>query len=214
MSDDKPTVFVVDDDISICESLSLLIEGSGWKPETFVSAQSFLARPPVDCASCLVLDVWLPGLNGLALQKHLARDRTDIPIIFITGRGDIPMTVQAMKAGAAEFLTKPFGADVLLGAIHTAIEFSRVVRSRQMETRTLRENYTSLSRREHEVMEGVVAGRLNKQVAVELGISEITVKAHRGRVMRKMHADSIADLVRMAAGLSLGSQSATDTIVQ
>jgi FixJ family two-component response regulator len=214
MSDGKPTVFVVDDDISVCESLRMLIEGSGWKPETFASAQSFLARPPVDCASCLVLDVWLPGVTGLALQKHLARDRTDIPIIFITGRADIPTTVQAMKAGAAEFLTKPFGADVLLRAIRTAIELSRVERSRQTQTRTLRERYRSLSRREHEVMDGVVAGRLNKQVAAALGISEITVKAHRGRVMRKMHADSIADLVRMAAGLSAPPQSATDTIVQ
>jgi FixJ family two-component response regulator len=214
MSDSEPTVFVVDDDISVCESLRMLIEGFGWKPETFTSAQSFLARPPVDCASCLVLDVWLPDVNGLVLQKFLARDRTDIPIIFITGREDIPTTVEAMKAGAAEFLTKPFGPDVLLRAIRTGLEFSRVERSRQTQTRTLRERYSSLSRREREVMEGVVAGRLNKQVAAALGISEITVKAHRGRVMRKMHADSIADLVRMAAGLSAAPQSATDTIVQ
>jgi FixJ family two-component response regulator len=214
MSDGNPTVFVVDDDISVRESLSLLIEVSGWQPETFASAQAFLARGPVDSPSCLVLDVLLPGLSGLALQQHLAHDRMDMPIIFISGHGNIPMTVQAMKAGAAEFLTKPFGTEVLLNAIRGAIELSQAERDRQARTQALREHYTSLSRREREVMAGVVAGRLNKQVAAALGISEITVKAHRGSVMRKMHADSVAHLVRMAAGLNLTPQFVTDSVVQ
>ena len=150
-----------------------------------------------------MLDVSLPGLSGLDLQKHVASDRTDMPIIFITGHGDIPMTVQAMKAGAVEFLTKPFSDDVLLRAIRSALERSRAERSQQAEMWALRAGYASLSRREREVMTRVISGRLNKQIAAELGISEITVKAHRGRVMRKMHADSVADLVRMAARLRL-----------
>jgi FixJ family two-component response regulator len=200
----RPVVFVVDDDISVRESLELLLRHAGWRVETFASAREFLARSPVDCASCLVLDVSLPDLSGLDLQKHLADDRTDMPIIFITGHGDIPMTVRAMKAGAVEFLTKPFGDDVLLGAIRNALERSQVERGRQAEVRALRDGYASLSRREQEVMTRVVSGRLNKQVAAELGISEITVKAHRARVMRKMHADSVADLVKMAARLQLG----------
>lgn len=196
-------VFVVDDDISVRESLELMLRHAGWRVETFASAPEFLARPRVDGASCLVLDVSLPGLNGLDLQKHVASDRMDMPIIFITGHGDIPMTVQAMKAGAVEFLTKPFGDDVLLGAVRNALERSHAERGRQAELRALRDGYASLSRREREVMTRVVSGRLNKQVAAELGISEITVKAHRGRVMRKMHADSVADLVKMAARLRL-----------
>jgi FixJ family two-component response regulator len=200
-------VFVVDDDVSVRESLELLISCAGLRGETFASAGEFLARPPVDCASCLVLDVSLPDLSGLQVQEHVARYRTDMPIIFITGHGDIPMTVQAMKAGAVEFLTKPFGDEVLLGAIRNALERSHAERGQQAEVRALQERYASLSRREREVMTRVVTGRLNKRVAAELGISEITVKAHRGRVMRKMHADSAADLVRMAARLRLAPPS-------
>jgi FixJ family two-component response regulator len=203
MSHATPTVFVIDDDISVRESLELLIRHAGWRPETFASAQDFLSRPRVPAPSCLVLDVTLPDLNGLELQKRIAADRTDMPIIFITGHGDVPMTVQAMKAGAVEFLTKPFGDDVLLSAIGNAIERSRIALGHEAEMQALRDGYASLSRREREVMGWVVRGRLNKQVGGELGISEITVKAHRGRVMRKMQADSLADLVNMAARLRL-----------
>ena len=198
-----PAVFVVDDDVSVRESLELLLRCVGWRVETFASAQEFLARPPADCASCLVLDVSLPGLGGLDLQARVARERADMPIIFITGHADIPMTVRAMKAGAVEFLTKPFRDDVLLGAIRNAVERSEAERGRQAELSALRDGYASLSRREREVMTRVVSGRLNKQVAADLGISEITVKAHRGHLMRKMHADSAADLVMMGARLRL-----------
>ncbi len=203
MSQDTPIVFVVDDDVSVRESLELLIRCEGWHPEIFASAQEFLARPCVMAPSCLILDMNLPGLNGLELQQRVAAERSDMPIIFITGYGDIPMTVQAMKAGAVEFLTKPFGDDVLLHAIRHALERSRTARSHEVELRALRDGYASLSRREREVMALVVTGLLNKQVGFELGISEITVKAHRGRVMRKMQADSLADLVTMAARLGL-----------
>ena len=198
-----PAVFVVDDDVSVRESLELLLRCVGWRVETFASAQEFLARPPVDCASCLVLDVSLPGLGGLDLQARVARERADMPIIFITGHADIPMTVRAMKAGAVEFLTKPFRDDVLLDAIRNAVERSEAERGRQAELSALRDGYASLSRREREVMTRVVSGRLNKQVAADLGISEITVKTHRGHLMRKMHADSAADLVMMGARLRL-----------
>ena len=205
MPDAPPIVFVVDDDISVRESLELLIKSAGWQPETFVSAQEFLSRPhsPVPC--CLVLDVTLPGLSGLELQKQLA-ERTDMPIIFITGHGDVPMTVQAMKAGAVEFLTKPFKDDVLLDSIRGAIDRSRAALRLDSEMGLLRNRYQSLTAREREVMALVVSGLLNKQVGGELGISEITVKAHRGQVMRKMKADSLPDLVTMAARLGLRSE--------
>jgi FixJ family two-component response regulator len=205
-----PIVFVVDDDVSVRESLESLIRCEGWQPETFASAQEFLACPPAPVPSCLVLDVSLPGLNGLDLQKRVAIERTDLPIIFITGYGDVPMTVQAMKAGAVEFLTKPFKDDVLLAAIRAALERSRVALGLEAEMRVLRDRYASLSQRERQVMALVVSGLLNKQVGGELGISEITVKAHRGKVMQKMKADSLADLVKMAARLhpSLGAMTA------
>jgi FixJ family two-component response regulator len=194
-------VFVVDDDICVRESLELLIAYAGWGVETFGCAQKFLARPRPECASCLVLDVSLPDLNGLDLQQRVASDREDMPIIFITGHADIATTVRAMKAGAVEFLTKPVGDAVLLNAIRDAIDRSRTLLERGAKMQVLRDCHASLSRREREVMAGVVTGRLNKQVATELGISEFTVKVHRGHVMRKMHADSVADLVRMAARL-------------
>jgi FixJ family two-component response regulator len=196
-----PIVFVVDDDVSVCESLELMIRHAGWQPQTFASAQEFLAHPRPLAPSCLVLDVSLPDLNGLDLQKRVASDRTDMPIIFITGYGDVPMSVQAMKAGAVEFLTKPFRDDVLLDAIRHALEHSERALGQELAMRTLRDDYASLSRREREVMALVVSGLLNKQVGGELGISEITVKAHWGNVMRKMKADSLADLVKMAARL-------------
>ena len=202
MAPDIPTVLVVDDDISVRESLELLVASAGWKPEMFASATEFLERPRAIVPSCLVLDLSLPGLNGLELQKRIAAERPDLPIIFITGHGDVPKTVQAMKAGAVEFLTKPFSDEVLLGAIRQALERSRVSLGQQAEIKELRTRYSSLSRREREVMALVVSGLLNKQVGGELGISEITVKAHRGKVMQKMKADSLADLVRIAGKLS------------
>jgi FixJ family two-component response regulator len=202
-SQHKPIVFVVDDDVSVRESLELLIGFAGWQPEVFASAEEFLARPRVIAPCCLILDVSLPNLNGLELQKLIASDRTGMPIIFITGYGDIPMTVQAMKAGAVEFLTKPFDDDVLLGAIHHAIERSRAALGKEVEIEALRSCYASLTAREREVMALVVSGLLNKQVGSKLGISEITVKAHRGKMMQKMKADSLADLVKMAVRLRL-----------
>ena len=202
MPDATAIVFVVDDDISVRESLELLIRSAGWKPETFTSAREFLSRPRATVPCCLVLDVTLPGLNGLELQQQLA-ERTEMPIIFITGYGDVPMSVKAMKAGASEFLTKPFKDDVLLDAIRHAIERSRAALQHESEIHGLRDCYATLTQREREVMALVVAGLLNKQVGGELGISEITVKAHRGQVMRKMKADSLPDLVTMAARLGL-----------
>jgi FixJ family two-component response regulator len=198
-----PIVFVVDDDISVRESLEALIGFVGLQVETFASAEEFLARPRPLAPSCMVLDVSLPDLSGLDLQKLIGQDRVDMPIIFITGHGDVPMTVQAMKAGAVEFLTKPFDDEVLLSAIRHAIERSAAVLDDQVEITALRNIYDSLTPREQDVMRLVVAGMLNKQIGLKLDISEITVKAHRGKMMQKMKADSVADLVRMAVKLRL-----------
>jgi FixJ family two-component response regulator len=198
-----PIVFIVDDDVSVRESLELLVRCEHWQPETFASAQEFLDYPRVHVPNCLVLDVSLPGLNGLELQRRIAVERTEMPIIFITGHGDVPMTVQAMKAGAVEFLTKPLNDDVLLTAIRAALERSRVALRLEAELRGLRDRYASLSQRERQVMVLVVSGLLNKQIGGELGISEITVKAHRGKVMQKMMAGSLADLVKMDTRLRL-----------
>ena len=199
----SPIVFVVDDDVSVRESLELLIQNEGWQAETFASAQEFLDRPRTALPSCLILDVSLPGLNGLDLQQQVASERTDMPIIFITGHGDIPMTVRAMKAGAVEFLTKPFSDEILLNAIRNALEHSRIAIGHETQMEELRSRYGALTPRERQVMALVVSGLLNKQVGGELGISEITVKAHRGKVMEKMKAGSLADLVKMAAKLRI-----------
>jgi FixJ family two-component response regulator len=203
MAQTPPIVFVVDDDISVRESLELLLRHEGLGVETFVSAQEFLNRSRATGPSCLVLDISLPGLNGLELQKRVAAERHEMPIIFITGHGDIPMTVQAMKAGAVEFLTKPFSDEVLLNAIRKALERSNALLDRDAEIRALEARYVRLTAREREVMGLVVVGLANKQVGSELGISEITVKAHRGSMMRKMKAESLAELVSIATRLRL-----------
>lgn len=203
ISRDQAIVFVVDDDVSVRESLELLIRHGGWQPELFASAQEFIARPRANTPSCLILDMSLPGLNGLDLQKRIAVDQTYMPIIFISGYGDVPMTVEAMKAGAFEFLTKPLLDDVVLDAIERAIARSQSALSHEVALQSLRDCYDSLTPREREVMGLVVSGLLNKQIAAELSTSEITVKAHRGKVMRKMKADSLADLVRIASRLKL-----------
>jgi len=201
----SPIVFVVDDDISVRESIELLIQNEGWQAETFASAREFLDRPRVTLPSCLILDVSLPDLNGLDLQQQVASERNDMPIIFITGHGDIPMTVRAMKAGAVEFLTKPLSNEVLLNAIRQALERSRVAMAQREQINEFRKSYASLTPRERQVMGLVISGLLNKQIGGELGISEITVKAHRGQVMHKMKADSVASLVKMAARLGIVS---------
>jgi FixJ family two-component response regulator len=200
---EPPIVFVVDDDISVRESLELLIQKQGWRPKTFSSAQQFLDCPRAPVPNCLVLDISLPGLNGLDLQKRVAVERIDTPIIFITGYGDVPKSVEAMKAGAVEFLTKPISHEALLGAIRQALERSRLALAREAELRVLRDRYASLTAREREVMGLIVSGLLNKQAGGELGIGESTVKAHRGQVMQKMRADSLADLVKIAAKLRI-----------
>jgi FixJ family two-component response regulator len=211
MATAKPIVFVVDDDVWVRESLETLIRDEGWQAETFSSAQQFLDRRRAMTPSCLVLDISLPGLNGLELQKRVAVERTDMPIIFITGHGDIPMSVGAMKAGAVEFLTKPFNDEVLLTAIRQALERSRLALTKDAEMQELRDHHASLTPREMQVMALVVSGLLNKQVGGELGISEKTVKAHRGQVMQKMKANSVADLVKMAEKLHLTERSTKQT---
>jgi len=198
-------VAIVDDDLSFREGVSSLIRAAGWKVETFASAEEFLARPRAEAPSCLLLDLQLPDLSGLDLQKRMAEGDLDVPIVFITGHGDIPASVQAMKAGAVEFLTKPFDKEQLFLAIAEAMERDRANRRRHADMDALRARYESLTRREQEVMQQVVSGLLNKQVASELDISEFTVKVHRGQVMRKMHANSLADLVRMAEKLGIRS---------
>ncbi len=198
-----PIVFVVVDDDSVRESIEALVRYVGWRVETFASAQEFLARPPTDAPSCLVLDVNLPDLNGLELQERIAIDRNNMPIIFVTGYGDIPMTVRAMKAGAVEFLSKPLGHDTVLSAIRDALARSEAMHGHHAAEAALQDRYASLSRREQEVMTLVASGQMNKQVGGKLGISVITVKSHRGRVMRKMGARTLSDLVQMATSLGL-----------
>jgi FixJ family two-component response regulator len=197
----EPTVFVVDDDVSVRDSLELLIRDAGWQPKLFSSGQAFLAYPAVSAPRCLVLDITLPDLNGLDLQRQIAIDQPYLPVIFITGDGNVPMAVQAMRAGAFEFLTKPFGGDALLNAMEGAIASSQSRLGEESAFQSLRERYGSLTPREREVMELVVSGLMNKQIGIKLGISEITVKAHRGNMMRKMEAESLADLVKMDARL-------------
>jgi FixJ family two-component response regulator len=200
-----PIIAIVDDDPSAREGLQSLIQSAGWRAETFASAQEFLARPRAEVPSCLILDLQLPGLSGLDLQKRMAEVGLGIPIVFLTGHGNIPASVQAMKAGAVEFLTKPFDEEELVQAVQEAIKRDRHTRQQHAELRELRDRYESLTAREREVLQQVVSGLLNKQIAAELDITEFTVKIHRGHVMRKMRADSLADLVRMAASLRISS---------
>jgi FixJ family two-component response regulator len=202
--EERPVVFIVDDDISVRESLELLIESAGWIPQTFGSSSDFLAAPRPTGPNCMILDVYLPDLNGLDLQRLISDERRETPIIFVSGRGDVPMTVKAMKAGAVEFLTKPFEETSLLPAIEDALRRSSEEIAHCAEMQGLTERHAALSRREQQVFALVVSGLMNKQVAFELGISEITVKAHRGRVMEKMQATTFAELVSIAGKLGFG----------
>jgi FixJ family two-component response regulator len=204
-SEGAPIIFVVDDEVSVRKSLTLLIRNAGWQSEVFKSGQEFLCRRRLLVPTCLVLDVAPPGLNGFDLQQRLAADWKHMPIIFVTDHGDVAMTVRAMKAGAFDFLAKPFSDDALLHAVREAIELSRILLDHEVQIRACRDCYASLSRREREVMALVVSGLMNKQVGFELGISEITVKAHRGHAMRKMKAGSLADLVKMAMKLGISA---------
>jgi FixJ family two-component response regulator len=201
----EPVIAIVDDDPSVRRGLQRLIRSAGWKAETFASAQEFLARPRAALPSCLILDLQMPGLSGLDLQKRITEVELGVPIVFLTGHGDIPASVQAMKAGAVEFLTKPVDEQELLYAIQQAVERDRRTRLQRVAMSGLRERYTSLTAREREVMQCVISGMLNKQIAAELNITEDTVKFHRGHIMRKMRADSLADLVRMAGDLGIRS---------
>jgi FixJ family two-component response regulator len=205
LRESRPVIAIVDDDHSVREGLRSLIRSAGWSVETFASAQEFLARPRAKAPSCLILDLQLPDLSGLDLQKRMASMNLEIPVVFLTGHGDIPASVQAMKAGALEFLTKPVDEQDLLRAIQEAIDRDRRTRQQHADMHELRSRHDSLTAREREVMQQVISGLLNKQVAAELNITEFTVKIHRGQVMRKMHADSLADLVRMAESLGIRS---------
>jgi FixJ family two-component response regulator len=205
LSESRPVIAIVDDDRSVREGLRSLIRSAGWSVETFASAQEFLARPRAKAPSCLILDLQLPDLSGLDLQKRMAAMNLEIPIVFLTGHGDIPASVRAMKAGAVEFLTKPVDEQDLLRAIQEAIDRDHRTRQQHADLRELRSRHDSLTAREREVMQQVISGLLNKQVAAEMNITQFTVKIHRGQVMRKMHADSLADLVRMAESLGIRS---------
>ena len=201
----KPSVFLVDDDPSVLKALSRVLREEGWSVETFESAEAFLARREKSADGCLVLDVTMPGLDGLELQRRLAAAGESLPIVFVTGHGDIPMSVRAIKAGATDFLTKPVRADVLVAAVHAAIDQHASIRQAMAETAELRQRLASLTPREHEVLAALTAGRLNKQIAADLGVVEQTVKFHRARIMERMQAKTVAELMHIAGRLGTGA---------